>query len=96
MLSPLTLKVLAGIRFIWSRSLRHPRISAENILISPKGSVKIGKTPGATANLINICLDNTLFPDNEKHTSADLNALSTITLLMMDETRETRKSPVVS
>jgi hypothetical protein len=37
-----------------------------------------------------------LFPDNEAHTSADLNALGTIMLQMMDETRETLKSPAVS
>lgn len=49
-----------------------------------------------TANLINICLDHTLFPDNDEHTSADLNALGTIMLQMMDETRETLKSPAGS
>jgi serine/threonine protein kinase len=41
----LTLQVLTGIRFIWSRKLPHPRISTQNILISLKGEVKIGKAP---------------------------------------------------
>jgi hypothetical protein len=45
-----------------------------------------------TVDLINICLDHTLFLDNDKHTSADLNALGIIMLQMMDETRKTLKS----
>ncbi|KAI9774176.1 MAG: hypothetical protein M1839_001878 [Geoglossum umbratile] len=73
-------QVLAGIRFIWSRKLDHPRISTLNILISPKGEVKI---------------DPTLFPEDEEHTSADLNSLGTIMLQMMNETRETLKSTAV-
>ncbi|KFZ17438.1 hypothetical protein V501_01712 [Pseudogymnoascus sp. VKM F-4519 (FW-2642)] len=36
--------VLAGIRFIWLRKLDYPCISARNVLISPKGEVKLGKT----------------------------------------------------
>ena len=39
----LTLQVLIGIRFVWSRELTDPRISTENILISLKGEVKIGR-----------------------------------------------------
>ena len=49
-----------------------------------------------TANMANICLDHTLFPDNEEHTLADLNTLGTIMLQIMDETRDTLKSPAVS
>jgi hypothetical protein len=40
-------------------------------------------------------LNPTIFPDNKKHTSADLNSLGTIMLEIMDETRETLKSIVV-
>jgi hypothetical protein len=43
-------------------------------------------------DLINTCPDHTLFPDNDEHTSADLNSLGTIILEMMDETRESLKS----
>jgi serine/threonine protein kinase len=49
----LTLQVLTGIRFNWSRKLPHPRISTQNILISPKGEVKIGKAPN-TQNMSQI------------------------------------------
>jgi serine/threonine protein kinase len=45
----LTSQVLAGIQFIWSRKLDHPRISTENILVSLKGEVKIGEKPNAKA-----------------------------------------------
>jgi serine/threonine protein kinase len=38
-------QILANIQFIWSRKLDHPRISTENILVSLKGDVKIGKKP---------------------------------------------------
>jgi hypothetical protein len=46
-------------------------------------------------DLINIYPDHTLFPDNDEHTSADLNSLGIIMLQMMDETRETLKSTTV-
>ena len=91
--SLLTLQVLAGIRFIWSQDLRHPRILARNVLISPKGEVKIGKPRVKhIVDLINTCPDHTLFPDNDEHTSANLNSLGTIILEMMDETRESLHS----
>jgi hypothetical protein len=38
-------QVLAGIQFIWSRKLDDPRMSAEKILVSLKGEVKIGEKP---------------------------------------------------
>ena len=43
--SILTLQALAGIRFVWTRELAHPRISTDNILVSLRGEVKIGKAP---------------------------------------------------
>jgi len=42
-----------------------------------------------------MCLNPTIFPDNKKHTLANLNSLSTIMLQMIDETRETLKSTTV-
>ncbi|OAF59719.1 hypothetical protein VC83_03929 [Pseudogymnoascus destructans] len=62
--------VLAGIRFIWSRKLDHPRISARNILISPKGEVKI---------------DHTDFPSSDGQTSENMGCLKTLMLCMMHE-----------
>lgn len=41
--SILMLQILSGIQFIWSMKLPHPRISSQNILLSPKCEVKIGK-----------------------------------------------------
>ena len=45
--SILTLQALASIRFVWTRELAHPRISTDNILVSLRGEVKIGKAPKA-------------------------------------------------
>jgi hypothetical protein len=93
----LTLQVLAGIRFIWSRELPNPRVSTENIFISLKGEVKIGKVQGTkdVAELTVRHRDHTLFPDNNEHTSANLESLGTVMLRMMNETRESLDSTAV-
>ncbi|KFY32537.1 hypothetical protein V493_00088 [Pseudogymnoascus sp. VKM F-4281 (FW-2241)] len=71
-------QVLTGIRFIWSRKLDHPRISARNILLSPNGEVKI---------------DPTDFPDNRSYSSADMGSLRGVMVDMMRDTAEYLNSP---
>lgn len=44
--------------------------------------------------LINKSLDHTLFPDNNEHTSANLESLGTIMLQMMNETKVSLESTV--
>ncbi|OAF59411.1 p21 protein (Cdc42 Rac)-activated kinase [Pseudogymnoascus destructans] len=70
-------QVLAGIIFIWSRKLEHPRISTRNVFISPNGEVKI---------------DPTDFPSSDGQSSRNMECLKTLMLRMMHATNETVKN----
>ncbi|KAH8790821.1 hypothetical protein F5882DRAFT_490771 [Hyaloscypha sp. PMI_1271] len=67
-------RVLAGIRFIWSREFNPQLISLQNVRLSQKGDVKI---------------DHTFLLEEGEKTSADPDTLGTLMLQLMRESKET-------
>lgn len=84
-------------RFIRSRGLSDRPISADNIFISLKGEVKIGKALKASRYCrTDLRREDYTTPNDGEHTSTNSESLGTLMLRMMNETRESLATTTVS